>query len=117
MIVTCRHSTGGTQLNNVLKVGTMAYYDTLRSGLVPCKVVSITEDKPGKQGLHFELSKGGIPQRYRANIRITTGAHCGYRKGELLVTHAYHVVPRVCIKRRRYSTYILPYTVELTGGI
>lgn len=71
----------------------LAYWDTF-SGLIPCRITGAT---PGESGTGMRLA-----------IEITA-ARGPYRRGETLETSALFVVPRDRVRRRRWSTSILPY--------
>lgn len=72
---------------------TLAYWDTFQ-GLIPCRIICAKENN----GL------GG----YSFKIKLTAGRG-PYKSGEELNTNALHVVPRERVRRRKYSTSILPY--------
>ena len=74
-----------------------AYYDTF-SGLVPVRVEFIEKDEHGPY-VHFVVTRDHGPYRR------------GYRHG----ARPWHVCPRNAIRRRKYSTVILPYTTELSA--
>lgn len=95
----------------VLAAGSLAFLDS--NSLIPCKVLSIKDTADLSLPMRFELCKGGISSRYRATIQITKACFC-YRVGEVYETAAYNVVPRKAIRRRKYSTIILAYTVEVS---
>jgi hypothetical protein len=83
----------------ILKSGMAARYDGLR-GMLPCKVLSIT-------GASGRPSTG-----QRCVIQFTRDA-AGWRRGDTFECFALHVVPPVCVRRRKYSSdWIAPYTVQ-----
>lgn len=71
----------------------LAYYETVRSGLVPCKVTRMV-------------------RAVRGELRIwakVTGPRSGYARGDTIESTGLHMVPRHAVRRRRYSTIILAY--------
>lgn len=83
----------------VLRKGSLAYFDSLTSGLVACKVLSI------KPYAHLQGS-------FLATIRITSSKHAPYKQGEVITTAAHFVVPRGSVSRRNNKPYIRPYHIE-----
>ena len=75
-----------------LKPGDSCYYETVRDGLVPCKMVS-----------RVDLT---------VTLKVTRNGRTCYRAGEIIETTPRHAVPRAAVCRRKYATYILPYIVE-----
>lgn len=88
----------------VLRVGALAYWNTLFSGLVPCKVLGIKprdatrkETRPGSEhSVTFEI----------------TADHGPYKRGEQHACWSLHIVPCNAIKRGQYFPRITHYTVE-----
>lgn len=78
-----------------LRSGMVARYETLRSGLVPCKVVSI-------------VLRDGI----RVITVKVTRRHYPYDPGNIIETTARHVVPLKSIRRTKYATFIRPFHVQ-----
>ena len=70
----------------------LAYYETVRSGLVPCKVTRVV--------------RAGGELRIWAKV---TGPRSGYARGDTIESTGLHMVPRHAVRRRRYSTIILAY--------
>lgn len=97
-----------------LTKGTMAFYDTTFSGLVPCKVLAVRYNTPEPAPMHFEFIKQGISSRYRVDI-VVTEMRGAYIKGEVIKDlPAYDVVPRPCFKHKTgLTSYILNYQVEV----
>jgi hypothetical protein len=73
---------------NMLQKGTLAYFDTFY-GLVKVKVLSIDKDGQGTQ-------QSPTP-RVKFQVTAEKGA---YRKGEILESSSYHVIPRSCVRIR-----------------
>ena len=80
-----------------LRTNDLAYYDSVTAGLVPCRVVSITQYEHGKRVL-----------------LVTTAARGCYRRGEQIDTTVTRAVPRDAVRKPHgaYFPVILPYTVE-----
>lgn len=70
----------------------LAYYETVRSGLVPCKVTRVV--------------RAGGELRIWAKV---TGPRSGYARGDTIESTGLHMVPRHAVLRRRYRTIILAY--------
>lgn len=68
--------------------GELAYYDTLMTGMVPCKVLRVENDG----------------NTITIQVTATRGA---YRVGDRVRDNAFHVVPRTSVIRRRFTTRIL----------
>lgn len=66
-------------------IGTLAYFDSLRSGLVPCKVVDI---QPGRVAV-VEITA------------IVTANRYAYKRGERITFSGTHIIPRKHVKRFR----------------
>ncbi len=79
-----------------LAIGTLAYYDSMRSGLVPCKVTKITQDEHG---------------RVTVTAKVTATRYA-YDRGETIDGSATWIVPRSAVLRRKYGSTILPYEVQ-----
>jgi hypothetical protein len=71
--------------------GTRAVLDSF-AGLVPCTVTSVEKDDRGHQ-------------RITAKIQKTVGP---YKKGELVENNPLWIVPKTHIRRRKYSSVIIP---------
>ena len=71
----------------------------------------VVDGKP-RYGLHFELLKGGIRSSLKATIKLTA-KRGAYRKGEVIETFAYDVIPRKAIRFRKYSPVITAYQVQV----
>lgn len=67
----------------VYGVGTLAYLDSLYSGLVPCKVIDIT----------------GAGDGGKVTVKLTA-SRGGYSRGETVETHPGHVIPRDKVRTR-----------------
>lgn len=80
---------------NTFHEGTPAYYDTF-SGLIPCKVLEITQPAEG--------FRCGPYDAIRFKLTADRGA---YKKGEILVADAAHVPPQKMIRKLRYSNRII----------
>lgn len=89
----------GTDPRRTLRTGAPAYFDSMRCGLVPCRVLSV-EGFPGRPS---------TAQTVRVQFTGTRGA---FKRGETWITTGLHAVPRAAIIRRRYSTSIGFYVVE-----
>lgn len=74
----------------------LAYYETVRTGLVPCKVISITRQANGS--LHLE-----------ARVTATRG---GYERGGIIGDSSMHVIPRGAVRKFRSSPFpkIMPFS-------
>ena len=70
-------------------VGTLAYFDTLCSGLVPCKVTEVREPGSGRQ-----VTSGFV-------VAKVTAERGPYKRGELVHASAAYVVPRKMVRRSR----------------
>lgn len=79
-----------------LKTGSLAYLDTIGSGLVPCKVLAIH-------------STGGSYPHVIITVEVTA-SRLAYRRGERFDFD--RVVPREAVSQRRYAQRILPYNVQ-----
>jgi hypothetical protein len=84
-------------MERVLRVGSAARFDSL-SGLVPCKVLLISESAPC------------ATSSVKVWFKITKDYGC-YRRGEEMQTSSLHVVPLGALHRRKYSTMIGHYSV------
>lgn len=83
-------------LRPVLRVGSLAYFDSL-GGAVPCKVISI-------------FLVRGTPH-VRVKFTATRGA---FKRGEGWTAFSHNVVPRAAFHKRRYGARIGYYTVEVS---
>lgn len=88
-----------TDIRPTLRVGCLAYYDSL-SGLIPCKVLSIS----GENG--HASSEQDVTVKLTANRKA-------YKRGEVITQSALWVIPRDAIFKRRYGARIGYYTVEV----
>lgn len=84
-----------------LSVGTLAYWDTVFSGLVPCRVVAITgpEGRPSAD----------------TTVEIELTANRGpYKRGERQRAWSIHVYPRGAVYAPRgcYFPRVRPYVLE-----
>lgn len=79
---------------HTLQSGISAYFDSF-AGLVPVKVLSILRDHSG----------------HTAEVRVTRTVKA-YKKGDVFTSETRWIVPSRAIRRRRYSTVILPYAVQ-----
>lgn len=73
-----------------LRTGELCYFETVRDGLVPCRMLSVDS--------------------YHITLKVT-GNRAGYRVGELIGTTPMHAIPRGAVRRRKYATVILPYEI------
>ena len=91
----------------VLTKGTKVYIDGY-AGLIAGVVVSMTPTL--ESAIH--MPNGGPVFMYPsgATVKITAKTGRGYVRGELVVRPVSMVVPRECVRRRKYGTRILPYT-------
>jgi hypothetical protein len=71
-------------------VGTLAYIDTLRSGLVPCKVLEVIEGGGG------ESTDGKI------KVKVTAKRD-GFERGAIEYGHASRIIPRDMVKLSGYQ--------------
>lgn len=74
----------------------LAFYETVRSGLVPLKVVKVARDEDGQ-------------------IQITgkvTAARGPYKRGEIIEGGVVHMIPRTAVYKPRGAFFprILPYS-------
>jgi hypothetical protein len=85
-----------------LQTGALAYFDTMRSGLIPCKVLSIEAREN---------------QGHNVAVKLTA-ARGAYKRGETVSSiSARYVVPRSAVRGLRgYSPRILPYYVRADGA-
>ena len=86
-------------LRPVLRVGDLAYYDSM-TGMIPCKVISLR----GESGPASSESSALIK---------TTAARYGWPRGTEFDALTLHVVPRAAYFPRRYGARIGYYTVEV----
>lgn len=75
--------------------GNLAFYDTF-SGLIPCKVISVS-DNPG-----FPENLRGASSDCKITFRLTANRGA-YKRGETLESDALKVIPRPFIIRRKNS--------------
>ena len=73
------------------KIGDLAYLDTYRSGLVPCKVT--------------EINPRSVTVKVTADRR-------GYSRGEIVDAVWYRVTPRTAVRLRRSQFTIRPFRWE-----
>ena len=66
-------------------IDTLAYYDSMRSGLVPCKVTRIVPDA------------GGVT----LVTAVVTADRYAYKRGETITYSGHFIVPRNHVKRNR----------------
>ena len=72
--------------------GELAYWDTLRSGLVPCRVLNVIKDP------EIGMTK--------VTIRVT-GERKPYRLGEEHTVNSFRVLPRSRVKKTKYGHHLL----------
>lgn len=91
----------------VLKTGCLGYYDTVESGLIPVKVLSVTApaEKP-----RFDLGRGAARVSITVRAQVTAD-HGAYKKGMLIDDNSVGIVPRGAIRQHQYSTTIALYRV------
>ena len=82
-----------------LSVGDNARYETVRDGLIPCKVLSIN----GPSGM--------ASSQQLVTFQVTRTRE-GWKVGDTGECFAYHVVPLKCVRRTRWATYIRPFYVR-----
>ena len=92
-----------------LKTGCLAYLDMCESGLIPCKVLSITAPK---EPLLFHLTLGGISTSIKTKVVLTDTVRA-YKKGEVLENDAAHTVPRKSIYKKGGRIWIAGYDVKI----
>jgi hypothetical protein len=92
----------------ILKSGINAFYDSMRDGLVPVKVLEVKA--PAKAPL-FDLRSGLAPVSVKVKAQVTKDQG-SYPKGHVIDTNAVHVVPKAAVKKGRYSSTIRLYKVE-----
>ena len=82
---------------HTLKAGCAAVLDTISEGLVPVKVIKVTQGRYGID-VEFEVTKtqGAYKKGYQGNLSSRT------------------VVPVGAIKRGQFHPTIMPYNVEVT---
>lgn len=86
----------------ILKAGVLAYIDSMRSGLVPCKVLSIKRDT------------SGVMPRDVVTF-VVTATRTGYPRGHKCNSLSSRIiVPRTAVYRIRGQAWprIVPYTIE-----
>jgi hypothetical protein len=72
----------------------LAYFETVRDGLVSCRVNKIVRRTNGALDISFTV----------------TGNHRTYSRGYVAWSTSMHVIPRHAIRRRKYSTVVLPFS-------
>ena len=87
-------------LRPVLRVGDLAYYDSI-TGMIPCKVISLR----GESGPASSESSALVK---------TTAARNGWPRGTEFDAWTLRVVPRAAYLRRRHGARIGYYTVEVS---
>lgn len=80
----------------IYKSGSRAYIDTVQSGLIPCRVLSV--DKPGNG---WESCSGAV------TVKVLPSAKGAFNPGLVCSFSAATIVPARQVKRRKYSTRIL----------
>ncbi len=83
-----------------LTIGDKCYFETVHDGLIPCVMIAPTPRPASEHAIH------GV------TLRVTRNGHTGYKAGDLIETTPRHAIPRAAVRRWKYSTTILPYTVE-----
>lgn len=86
-------------LRPVLRVGDLAYYDSL-VGMFPCRVL----------GIRGESGAPGSAQSVRVKL---TAKRNGWPVGAEFETQGLNVIPRAAYFRRRYGARIGYYTIEV----
>lgn len=74
-------------------IGTLAYFDSF-GGLVPCRIVRVVETSCHQTAVFVKLTASRGP----------------YARNETVQTSISRVVPRSSIRRRKYTTIIMPYS-------
>jgi hypothetical protein len=76
----------------------LAFYETVRSGLVPVKVTKIEK----------------VEGRIRITAKVTARSHRVYGLGEVIEAGGYKIIPRTAVKKFRSSVFpkVLPYSWE-----
>ena len=83
----------------ILTKNTKVYIDGF-SGLIAGKVVEMVSAD----------SSGIVKYPSSASVRVTARTGRGYYHGEIVTRPVSMVIPRECVRRRKYGTRILPYT-------
>ena len=88
----------------ILKTGSVARYETIQSGLVPCKVLSIKRED-------MILSYSTIV-RFAVTVRVTADRYA-YKRGEILSgLPSGHVAPKESVFVRNGMYWIRAYDVQ-----
>jgi len=83
--------------------GTLATWETLKSGLVPCRVIHIEDRDPSQEGY-------GDSSQCRVIFKVTGTSNKIYSAGEILHSTALHVIPRARHKvKQNGRTWNLPF--------
>lgn len=81
----------------------LAFYETVRNGLVAVEILG-REAQPGDPIGTMKLK-----------VKVTATRHRVYKRGETIYANDTRVIPRDCVRRRRFSTSILPYSWAARG--
>jgi len=85
-----------------LRKGSKVYIDC-SAGLIAGVVVEMVSQHSSEYtGIQYPTS---------ASVRVTSPSRRGYVRGEIVTRPVSRVVPRECIRRRKYSTRIMRYDV------
>ena len=82
-----------------LTKGTKVYIDGF-AGLIAGVVVDMLSRHTSDVGIKYPTS---------ASVRVTSKTGRGYVRNEIVTRPISMVVPRQCVRRRKYGTKILPY--------
>jgi hypothetical protein len=80
-------------------IGSLAYFDSF-SGLVPCKVIEISDKLKNDSKFAGKTSDCIISVKLTANCRA-------YKRGETIQSDALKIIPRKHISRRKYGARII----------
>jgi hypothetical protein len=80
-------------------IGSLAYFDSF-SGLIPCKVLEISDKLKSDSKFAGKTSDCIISVKLTANRRA-------YKRGEIIKSDALKIIPRQHISRRKYGARII----------
>jgi hypothetical protein len=80
----------------------LAYIDSF-AGLVPCRVTDVRD-----------VRDPVLSTIYRQVTATVTADRGAYKRGEIVSLASHTIVPRTAVRRRKYSTRILPFHWEKT---
>jgi len=83
-----------------LKTGMLSYYESFQCGLLPCCVTGIS-------------GRSGMPSTtQRVTVKLTAD-RSPFKRGDVIETFGFHVIPRKSVHKRGYHYVIWAYTVEV----